>query len=64
MAAEFGFVLLALLFAVAAPLVLYVLVSAETDDLPVMDRETAERVARRDADDGSARASDGRERED
>jgi hypothetical protein len=51
MAAEFGFVLLVLLFAVAAPLVLYLLVSAETDDLPVMDRTEAERVARRDTDD-------------
>jgi hypothetical protein len=51
MAAEFGFVVLVLLFAVVAPLVLYVLVSAETDDLPVMDRETAERVARQDTDD-------------
>jgi hypothetical protein len=48
MAAEFAFVLLALLLAVAAPLVLYALVSSETDDLPVMDRQTAERAARRD----------------
>lgn len=48
MAAESAFVLLVLLLAVAAPLVLYALVSSETDDLPVMDRETAERAARRD----------------
>ena len=48
MAAEFAFVLLAFLLAVAAPLVLYAFVSSETDDLPVMDRETAERAARRD----------------
>jgi hypothetical protein len=50
MPAEFAVVLLFLLFAVAAPLVLYALVSAETADLPVMDREAAERVARQDTD--------------
>jgi multisubunit Na+/H+ antiporter MnhG subunit len=39
------------LFALLAPLVLYVLVRAEHDDREEMDRERAERVARRDTDD-------------
>ncbi|SEP23854.1 hypothetical protein SAMN04487948_12525 [Halogranum amylolyticum] len=55
MVAEFGFALLVFLLAVAAPFALYVLVSAETDDLPVMDRMAAERVARRDVDDADER---------
>jgi hypothetical protein len=37
-----------LLFGLAAPLVLYWLVRAEHDDREVMDREAAERAARRD----------------
>lgn len=51
MAGESGFVFV-LIFALAlfGPLVLYALVSAETADLPVMDRNTAERIARRDVD--------------
>ncbi|WP_336135943.1 hypothetical protein [Natronomonas amylolytica] len=40
-----------LLFAVAAPLVLYALVRAEHDQREEMSREEAERVARRDTDD-------------
>jgi type II secretory pathway pseudopilin PulG len=49
MAAEL-LVLFALL-AVVAPLVLYALVRAEHDDRQTMDREDAERAARRDTDD-------------
>lgn len=37
-----------LLFALLAPAVLYVLVRSEHDRRETMDRETAERVARRD----------------
>ncbi|MFD1632496.1 hypothetical protein ACOZ4L_06835 [Haloplanus ruber] len=40
---------------VAAPLVLYRLVRAEHDDRAVMDREAAERVARRDVDERDRR---------
>lgn len=39
---------LVLLLAVAAPLALWRLVRAEGDDGPEVDRETAERTARRD----------------
>ena len=46
---------LVLLLAVGAPLVLYVLIESETEDLPTMDREAAERAARRDTPDESAR---------
>jgi hypothetical protein len=42
-----------LLLAVAAPLVLYALVRTEHDAREVMDRESAERVARRDTSDTS-----------
>lgn len=51
MAGEFGLVLFVVL-ALLGPLVLYTLISAETTDLPVMDRDSAERIARRDVDDG------------
>jgi len=44
-----GFVVL---LVVGAPLVLYALVRAEHADREVMDRSDAERVARRDVDDG------------
>ncbi len=40
-----------LLLALAAPLVLYALVRAEHDQREEMDRETAERAARRDTSD-------------
>lgn len=50
MAAEFGFVLLFVALALLGPLALYALISAETADLPVMDRDSAERIARRDVD--------------
>ncbi|SFL65398.1 hypothetical protein SAMN04487950_4497 [Halogranum rubrum] len=54
MAGEFGLVfVLVLALALLGPLVLYALVSAETTDLPVMDRDSAERIARRDVDDES-----------
>jgi hypothetical protein len=48
MAAEGLFVLLVLLFAVAAPLVLYALVRSEHDQREEMSREAAEQSARRD----------------
>ena len=38
------------LFAVVGPLVLYILVRSEHDDRERMDREQAERAARRDVD--------------
>jgi multisubunit Na+/H+ antiporter MnhG subunit len=41
-------VALVVLVGVAAPLVLYALVRAEHDDRERMDRQTAERAARRD----------------
>ncbi|EJN57061.1 hypothetical protein [Halogranum rubrum] len=54
MAGEFGLVfVLFVVLALLGPLVLYALVSAETNDLPVMDRDSAERIARRDVDDES-----------
>lgn len=43
-----GVVVLFLLLALVAPLVLHVLVRAEHDEREPMDRETAERTARRD----------------
>lgn len=46
MAAEGLFVLLVLLFALAAPLVLYALVRSEHDQREEMSREDAERTAR------------------
>ena len=46
-----GIVLLVLVIGLGAPLVLYALVRAEHDDREVMDREAAERTARRDVDD-------------
>jgi multisubunit Na+/H+ antiporter MnhG subunit len=49
MAGEF-FVLFAL-FALGAPLALYALIRAEQGNGTVADRESAERAARRDADD-------------
>ena len=48
--AEVGVVVLFLLLGVGAPLLLYWLVRAEHDDREVMDRASAERVARRDTD--------------
>jgi hypothetical protein len=45
-----AFVVLFVLLAVAAPLVLYVLVRSEHDNRERMDRERAERAARRDRD--------------
>jgi multisubunit Na+/H+ antiporter MnhG subunit len=49
--AEAAFVLLVLLFALVGPLVLYYLVRAEHDRREEMDRESAERAARRDTGD-------------
>ena len=46
-----GIVVLVLLAGVAFPLVLYVAVRAERYQRETMDRESAERVARRDTDD-------------
>lgn len=46
--AEGLFVAVALLLALAGPFVLYVLVRGEHDARREMDRETAERAARRD----------------
>jgi uncharacterized protein HemX len=46
-----GVVLLFLVLGIGGPLLLYWLVRAEHDDREVMDREPAERTARRDVDD-------------
>lgn len=46
-----GVVVLVLLAGVAFPLLLYAAVRAERDQRVRMDRESAERVARRDTDD-------------
>ncbi|SDY21279.1 hypothetical protein [Halobellus clavatus] len=46
-----AFALVVLLFAVVAPLVLYVLVRREHDQRQTMDRADAERAARRDTGD-------------
>lgn len=43
---------LVLLLALGGPLVLYALIQSETDDVPVMDREAAERAARSDSGNG------------
>ena len=51
MPAVTGLFLVVVLFALAAPLVLYALVRSERDQRVETDRETAERVARRDTDD-------------
>ncbi|GCF12592.1 hypothetical protein Harman_05270 [Haloarcula mannanilytica] len=53
MPAGTGLFLVVLLFALAAPLVLYALVRSERDQRVETDRETAERLARRDTDDDS-----------
>jgi hypothetical protein len=50
-----GVVVLVFLVGVGAPLVLYALVRAEHDQREAMDREAAERTARRDVDDGDSR---------
>ncbi|WP_144900974.1 hypothetical protein [Halobellus captivus] len=47
--------LVVLLFAVAAPLVLYALVRAEHDQRETMDRRDAERAARRDSEETTPR---------
>jgi multisubunit Na+/H+ antiporter MnhG subunit len=47
-----GLFVIALLLALILPLALYVLVRAEHDEREEMDRESAERVARRDTHDG------------
>jgi hypothetical protein len=47
-----GLLVLALLFGLAAPLLLYLLIRAEHGNREVMDRAAAERVARRDLSDG------------
>ncbi|MFB6102468.1 MAG: hypothetical protein ABEJ73_07865 [Haloplanus sp.] len=51
MAGAGGLIVVVLLLGLVAPLVLYWLVRAEHDDREVMDREAAERAARRDTDD-------------
>jgi multisubunit Na+/H+ antiporter MnhG subunit len=51
MAAVGAGLVVVLLFALLAPLVLYALVRAEHDEREEMDRDRAERVARRDTDD-------------
>ena len=53
MAAVTGLFLVVVLLAVAAPLALYALVRSEHDQRVETDRETAERLARRDTDDES-----------
>ncbi|WP_248897896.1 hypothetical protein [Haloplanus halobius] len=50
-----GLLVLVLLVGLAAPLVLYWLVRAEHEDRTVMDREEAERTARRDIDERDRR---------
>lgn len=62
MAAEALVVLLFVGFAVVAPLVLWALVQTEREDRTVMDREAAERAARRDTAEASAREKDGTRR--
>lgn len=51
MTADGGIFALLLLFAVLAPFLLYVLVRGEHDQRRTMDREEAEREARRDTED-------------
>ena len=51
MPAVTGLFVVVLLLAVAAPLALYALVRSDRDQRVETDRETAERVARRDTDD-------------
>ena len=46
-----GLLVLALLFGLATPLLLYLLLRAEHENREVMDRAAAERVARRDLSD-------------
>jgi multisubunit Na+/H+ antiporter MnhG subunit len=53
MPAVTGLFLMITLLAVAAPLVLYALVRSEHEQHVETDRETAERLARRDTDDDS-----------
>ncbi|EMA21691.1 MULTISPECIES: hypothetical protein [Haloarcula] len=53
MPAVTGLFLVIASLAVVAPLVLYALVRSEHDQRNEMDRETAERLARRDTDDDS-----------
>ncbi|WP_195156670.1 hypothetical protein [Haloarcula sp. CBA1127] len=53
MPATTGLFLVVMLLAVAAPLALYALVRSEHDQRVETDRETAERLARRDTDDES-----------
>lgn len=53
--AGFGIAVLFLLLALLAPLVLYALVRAEGSEREEMDRETAERAARRDTDERRGR---------
>lgn len=51
-------VLLMVLLSVGGGLLLYAMIDAETDQRQAMDRESAERVARRDTDDGTGRNAD------
>ncbi|MFB6224346.1 MAG: hypothetical protein ABEH86_11820 [Haloarcula sp.] len=51
MPAGTGLFIVILLFAIAAPLALYALVRSEHNQRTETDRETAERMARRDTDD-------------
>ncbi|WP_191906148.1 MULTISPECIES: hypothetical protein [unclassified Haloarcula] len=53
MPAVTGLFVVVLLLALAAPLALYALVRSEHDQRVETDRETAERLARRDTDDDS-----------
>jgi multisubunit Na+/H+ antiporter MnhG subunit len=53
MPAVTGLFVVVMLLAVTAPLALYVLVRSEHDQRVETDRETAERLARRDTDDDS-----------
>lgn len=48
MPAGSGFVVLIFLFALAIPIGLWLLIESETDDTPVLDRESAEQSARAD----------------
>ncbi|MFC6615759.1 hypothetical protein ACFQAS_12520 [Halopenitus salinus] len=53
-----GLVSIVILLAIVAPVVLYLLVRSEHDRREVMDRRSAERAARRDADEGVREADD------
>ncbi|MGQ4555438.1 hypothetical protein [Halobellus sp. GM3] len=59
-----GFLLVVVLLAVVAPLLLYALVRAEHDGRETMDRQSAERAARRDTQETRASHGDRRNPDD